>query len=691
MKTKLNLILASILGVILLSGCGGVSAPTGLALNDRTLSWNEVRNATSYRVLINEEDAIDTDDNILVVPNQYFGPTTFKVAAYAGTNLSDYSAVLSSDVYLTLEAPANVRQDGEYVRWDEVEYAAGYVVKVGTIENAATDTQYEIVSSTPVQVSILATGSEDGFVISSDFSPSIWFKVVLQAPSSITYENGILSWNAVSNAVSYSVIIDDGDPQSTTNNQLNIGFDHVGSIEFKVKAISGSDQYFDSAYGEATIQIAPLTLSAPQNLDIASGILSFDLVEHATAYGIYHNDVFVEEISNNSYAIPGAILAQNDTYLQVQARSQVHNDSELSIKVYIGALEITTEAQLRAMTATGNYSLNNDIILTTDWLPKDFRGVFNGKGHAISALNIGGTTNSDQGLFGVLDGATISNLNLSGSIALSTTEESLGIGALAGKAINSAISNVHVTADVDVTSSNGIVGVGGLIGHVDGGQITSSTYMGDMAVENAIAGGLIGRVSSSLSSLTTIEESGSAGTLVVIGGEQSFAGGLVGLLENNNAAINRSRSLMDVTGTSYVGGFVGYMAYGSIIDCYSRGTLNASSATLVHAGGFVGRLEGYNIAISYSIAMMTIGITQVGDKVFVGSFAGVTPGGSYANIYNNCYYDSTLSSFDRIGNSSSGRGDGITGQSSSGLLNIQNFNVSYWTFAGIYPMLAWEV
>ncbi|MFA6644923.1 MAG: hypothetical protein WCS76_01000, partial [Bacilli bacterium] len=95
MKTKLNLILASILGVMLLSGCGGVSAPTGLALNDRTLSWNEVRNATSYRVLINEENAIDTDDNQLVLPNQYFGPTTFKVAALAGTNLSDYSPVLS--------------------------------------------------------------------------------------------------------------------------------------------------------------------------------------------------------------------------------------------------------------------------------------------------------------------------------------------------------------------------------------------------------------------------------------------------------------------------------------------------------------------------------------------------------------------------------------------------------------------
>ncbi|HOF53809.1 MAG TPA: hypothetical protein PL058_03795, partial [Bacilli bacterium] len=87
----------------------------------------------------------------------------------------------------------------------------------------------------------------------------------------------------------------------------------------------------------------------------------------------------------------------------------------------------------------------------------------------------------------------------------------------------------------------------------------------------------------------------------------------------------------------------------------------------------------------------TINLTQTGNNIHIGSFAGVTPGGSYATIYSNCYYDSTLSSFDRIGNVSVGKGDGITGLSSSGLLAIQNFNATIWSFAGSYPKLAWEV
>ncbi|MDD3036109.1 MAG: hypothetical protein PHO93_04275, partial [Candidatus Saccharimonadaceae bacterium] len=278
MKSKVNIILSLFLAVFALAGCGGVLAPSGLALNDRTLSWNEVRNATSYRVLINQEDTLDAEENSLLLPDNYFGAMTFQVAALSGEVISEYSAVLSTNVYLTLHSPINLRQEGDYVRWDEVNYSNGYVVKVGNIENTADATEYQIASSAPVQVSVLASGSDDGFVLSSSYSSSIWFKVALPSPSNIAYSNGFLTWDEVSNAASYSVVINDESPLLASTNQLNIGFDYVGSIAFKVKAISHHEQYLDSAYGEATIQIAPLKLAAPRNLDISSGILTFDLV-----------------------------------------------------------------------------------------------------------------------------------------------------------------------------------------------------------------------------------------------------------------------------------------------------------------------------------------------------------------------------------------------------------------------------
>ncbi|NCA97550.1 MAG: hypothetical protein EOM77_05225, partial [Bacteroidia bacterium] len=207
---------------------------------------------------------------------------------------------------------------------------------------------------------------------------------------------------------------------------------------------------------------------------------------------------------------------------------------------------------------------------------------------------------------------------------------------------------------------------------------------------NAISGGLIGKVSSNTSATTSITNSGFTGSVTVLGGEQSYAGGFIGMLANNNATISASRSSGVVTGTSYVGGFVGYMALGSIDNCYARGSIYASSTTLVHAGGFVGRVEGYNNRISYSIGMVKLMISQTGENIYVGSFSGVTPGGSYANIYSNCHYDSGLSNRDRIGNTSTGRGDGITGLSSSELLALTTFNTDVWSFAGEYPTLIWE-
>lgn len=691
MKRKFALLITTLLASIALSGCGGVETPTGLAIDERTLSWNEVRNASGYRVLINEEDVIDTVENQLLLADEYFGAMTFKVASLSGTSVSEYSASLSSDVYLSLLSPTNLHQDGSLAKWDEVEYANGYVVKVGTVEHIVQTNEYQVSSSTPIQVSVLANGSEDGYVLPSPFSSSIWFKVALAAPSNISYSDGVLSWNLVDNASSYQVVINDGSPLSATSNEYEIGYDYVGSNHIKVKAISGSEQYFDSAYGEATIEINPLTLAAPQNLQIEGNVLSFDAVFKATAYGIYHDGSFIEEVVATIYTIPSEVLSQSGSYLQVQARSTIHNSSLLSAKIYLGATEIHNENDLKAIGQTGLYTLKSDITLSSPWEPIPFNGVFDGEGHQISGLDLSGSKSDNVGFFTELEDASVSNLLLSGSIDITTTIENISIGGLAGSIVDSTINDIDVSVDIDVISTNGIVNVGGLTGHFDGGEINNVVYEGSINGEQAISGGLIGQISSSSSSSSIVNRSGAEGSLSVSGGEQSYAGGLIGMLNSNNALITESYAKMEILGTSYAGGFVGYMALGEIENCYSRGELEVSSSTLVHAGGFVGRVEGYNNQIANSISMMVINISASGANVHVGSFVGVTPGGTYANIYSLCYFDSTLSSFDRIGNASSGRGDGIQGLSSSSLLSIQNFNSNIWNFSGAHPILQWEI
>jgi len=177
--------------------------------------------------------------------------------------------------------------------------------------------------------------------------------------------------------------------------------------------------------------------------------------------------------------------------------------------------------------------------------------------------------------------------------------------------------------------------------------------------------------------------------MIVAGGEQSPVGGFVGQLLDNYAVISECKAEIDVTGPNYVGGFVGYMGSGQIEDSYARGAVSATATNIIHVGGFVGRMEGYNNNVSYGVAMVTVSVSE-GTYIYAGSFVGVTPGGTIATIYSNCVYDSTISALDRIGNTFTGRGDGITGISSSELLSLP-FNESIWDFGGAYPRLDWEL
>jgi hypothetical protein len=139
-----------------------------------------------------------------------------------------------------------------------------------------------------------------------------------------------------------------------------------------------------------------------------------------------------------------------------------------------------------------------------------------------------------------------------------------------------------------------------------------------------------------------------------------------------------------------VGGFVGYQGTGHLANSYSEGSVTATSAVSVQAGGFVGRTEGYNNTLVCCLSYETLSVSASGSGIDVGSFAGITPGGSYATIYSECHYDSTLSSFDRIGNASTGRGDGISGVATADLNSIANYDSAIWDFSGTRPALLWE-
>ena len=185
-----------------------------------------------------------------------------------------------------------------------------------------------------------------------------------------------------------------------------------------------------------------------------------------------------------------------------------------------------------------------------------FRGTFDGGGHAIAGLkvdmNVTGFSDVYAGLFGYVDGGTISRLSVSGEVTGTTTSYSYA---------------------------------GGIAGELDGGTIEACSFTGTVKAEvavafsvsrNAHAGGIAGAI-----------ESGSTVTGCTVYG----------------ASITASIDTPDPSSFAAAGGIVGRLGplapAEKITDCVAEATVRAThTRELSHAyvGGILGWSEGQGLS-----------------------------------------------------------------------------------------------
>ena len=180
------------------------------------------------------------------------------------------------------------------------------------------------------------------------------------------------------------------------------------------------------------------------------------------------------------------------------------------------------------------------------------------------------------GLAADLDGATVTNVSVSGVI--SATERI--VGGLVGRVYaNSTITDSHSTATVTGDGSTG-----GLVGSSSFATITRSYATGDVTTTangmyesvsaGDFAGGLVGRAW-----LDTITESYATGNVT---GSLNRVGGLIGF--DYASTIKRTYAAGDVVGIERVGGLVGELSDGTITASYATGSVTGDR----NVGGLVG-------------------------------------------------------------------------------------------------------
>ncbi len=320
-----------------------------------------------------------------------------------------------------------------------------------------------------------------------------------------------------------------------------------------------------------------------------------------------------------------------------------------------------------------NGYLKSNIILTNDWTPigtsdHPFAASFDGQGHTITINSISSEADVSVGLFGNIQGATISNLTVvSEGTILSTATN---VGAIAGS------------------------GYGTIINCVNEMAITQNP-----SKEQSYLGGIIGNANNSQTNISGCVNKGILSGSTNVGG---IAGYSVG------STIENCVNFAKVTGTNNIGGIVGYYYQaGTVSKCINFGNI-VSDSSEGYQSGIVGSLDAQsntNAIISDCINFGEINSKSVVSGIVFDSYQWIQNSGPSVSVSNcinvgtmkgtsvyaianegiesDCYYDNQ-----QITGSNLLDSNYVTGKSSEEICKLNQSDLfSDWSFdTNRYPL-----
>ena len=237
------------------------------------------------------------------------------------------------------------------------------------------------------------------------------------------------------------------------------------------------------------------------------------------------------------------------------------------------------------------YQLDTNITIdeTVDWkeigdTSISFKANFDGNGNEITGLSIT-AQNSHEGLFGVTDGATISNLTVSGTVSTSGSGGSYFAG-LVGFATNTTIRSCDNYVNV-VNNSGG--SVGGIIGQSSGLIVVENCNNYGALYGNEGVGGIVGIINNAQSGSKIV----SCSNYGDVNCNHRQGGGIVGYDINKELNIISCLNAGNVNGSynwgsANFGGIAGESYISNITYCTNQGNITGLS----NVGTFIGQTFG---------------------------------------------------------------------------------------------------
>ena len=307
-----------------------------------------------------------------------------------------------------------------------------------------------------------------------------------------------------------------------------------------------------------------------------------------------------------------------------------------------------TAENIATLSPAGDYILGGDVDITGKLPPGDsFTGTLNGMGYTIKNLTLD-VSDSNAGLFSVIDGGTVKNLNLE-NVSIVNTASFGNTGALAGQIINDGkAENIHVLSG----TITGAYNVGGIAGELLKGHILNSSNAA--AISSSINDSRLGGIAGASSRGSSIDFAYNTGSVT---GAKSYAGGILGFSEDSTSlshVYNLGTVKGDYRNTSEghvynVGGIYG-STNGNVTATeayYAEGSVQDAAGNSI-AGTNIGNAEERNAVAQRIDAIWNTSLASVG------SDSGSSGGSSDSSGSGSSSSSSSSSSGSNSGGSSSG-------------------------------------
>ncbi len=305
-----------------------------------TLTWDEVSEATSYKVYLSEytKTNIYTDNKLVAdsLNRQY----TLSVSKYAFYSVVieaviDYDYVINNrDTFVyanfvAVSAPHIVNDNGK-ITWEYIKNSDGYIVEINEQTINVAIEEYVLPDAVgKYYVRVKAVGDYE------TYGDSVWSNGIIHIVTkkldnvkNLTIENDILLFDEVENAVAYEVYLDNALYKKVYTNSCELVDISAGLHDIAVIAI-GDDVYLNSDITEAIKYYVLETLQAPIVSDSANS-LSWQAVENAVSYGVYKNDQLLLETTELSIDLGQLAIGQYEFYVIAIGNHINYNDSKKS-------------------------------------------------------------------------------------------------------------------------------------------------------------------------------------------------------------------------------------------------------------------------------------------------------------------------------------------------------------------------